>query len=228
MKKAVVLLSGGLDSTTCMSVAAKAGYELYPLSFDYGQRHQLELEAAKAVARFYQVKEHRIIKIDNVGGSALTDTSIQVPDYAEDGQIPVTYVPARNILFLSYALGYGEVIGAEAIFIGISSVDYSGYPDCRPDFLRAFQKVAEVGTKAGANGQTLEIVAPLIYLSKAETIRLAAENEAPLELTTSCYRGGKKACGTCDSCSLRLKGFAEAGLKDPISYIKENPASSGL
>lgn len=219
MRKAVILLSGGLDSTTCMSVAAKAGYELYPLSFDYGQRHQLELEAAKAVAQFYQVKEHRIIKIDNVGGSALTDTSIQVPDYEENSLIPVTYVPARNILFLSYALGYAEVIGAEAIFIGISSVDYSGYPDCRPEFLQAFQKVAEVGTKAGVNEQAIEIKAPLIYLSKAETIRLAAENEAPLELSTSCYRGGKRACGTCDSCTLRLKGFAEAGIKDPIEYV---------
>ncbi|HHY26659.1 MAG TPA: 7-cyano-7-deazaguanine synthase QueC [Desulfitobacterium dehalogenans] len=218
MKKAVVLLSGGLDSTTCMSVAHKAGYELYPLSFDYGQRHQRELDAAKAVAQYYKVKEHRIIKIDSVGGSALTDSAIQVPDYAEDGQIPVTYVPARNILFLSYALGYGEVIGAEAIFIGISSVDYSGYPDCRPEFLQAFQKVVDVGTKAGVSGQTIEIKAPLMYLSKAETIQLAVENDAPLHSTTSCYRGGEKACGTCDSCTLRLKGFAEAGIKDPIGY----------
>lgn len=218
MKKAVVLLSGGLDSTTCMSVAHKEGYELYPLSFDYGQRHKRELEAAKAIAQFYEVKEHRIIKIDNVGGSALTDSSIQVPDYAEDGQIPVTYVPARNILFLSYALGYGEVIGAEAIFIGISAVDYSGYPDCRPEFLQAFQKVVDVGTKAGVSGQTIKIVAPLIHLSKAATIQLANENGAPLHLTTSCYRGGEKACGTCDSCTLRLKGFAEAGITDPIDY----------
>ncbi|AGA69654.1 preQ(0) biosynthesis protein QueC [Desulfitobacterium dichloroeliminans LMG P-21439] len=220
MKKSVVLLSGGLDSTTCMSVAAKAGYEIYPLSFDYGQRHQRELEAAKAVAQFYQVKEHRIITLDNVGGSALTDPSIQVPDYAEDDQIPVTYVPARNLLFLSYALGYGEVIGAEAIFIGISSVDYSGYPDCRPEFLEAFQKVAEVGTKAGANGQRIEIKAPLLHLSKADTIRLAGSNGAPLHLTTSCYRGGERACGTCDSCILRLKGFAEAGVADPVPYIE--------
>ena len=221
MKKSVVLLSGGLDSTTCMSVAAKAGYELYPLSFDYGQRHQSELEAAKAVAQFYQVKEHRIIKIDYVGGSALTDPTIKVPDYAETHQIPVTYVPARNLLFLSYALGYGEVIGAQAIFIGISSVDYSGYPDCRPEFLQAFQKVAEVGTKAGANGLTIEIKAPLIYLSKAETIRLASENGAPLQLSTSCYRGVEKACGMCDSCVLRLKGFAEAGISDPIPYTQK-------
>ncbi|CDX02140.1 7-cyano-7-deazaguanine synthase [Desulfitobacterium hafniense] len=225
MKKAVVLLSGGLDSTTCMSVAHKAGYELYPLSFDYGQRHQRELEAAKAVAQYYKVKEHRLIKIEHVGGSALTDASIQVPDYTEDGQIPVTYVPARNILFLSYALGYGEVMGAEAIFIGISSVDYSGYPDCRPEFLQAFQKVVDVGTKAGVSGQTIAIKAPLLYLSKGETIQLAAENGAPLHHTTSCYRGGEKACGTCDSCTLRLKGFAEAGIKDPIDYVNQGDRS---
>ncbi len=218
MKKAVVLLSGGLDSTTCMSIAAKEGYEIYPLSFDYGQKHQRELDAAKAVAQYYQVKEHRVIRLDNVGGSALTDSSLQVPDYEGEGEIPVTYVPARNILFLSYALGYGEVIGAEGIFIGISSVDYSGYPDCRPEFLQAFQKVADVGTKAGANGKVIEIMAPLMHLSKADTIRLASDNGAPLHLTTSCYRGGEKACGTCDSCTLRLKGFAEAGLKDPIQY----------
>lgn len=218
MKKAVILLSGGLDSTTCMSIADNEGYELYPISFNYGQRHTRELEAAKSVAGFYQVKEHRIVHIDNVGGSALTDASIQVPEYEEDGKIPVTYVPARNILFLSYALGYAEVIGAEAIYIGISSVDYSGYPDCRPEFLEAFQKVAMLGTKLGVEGQAVRIKAPLIKLSKVETIRLASQNGAPLHLTTSCYRGGEKACGTCDSCTLRLRGFAEAGVKDPIDY----------
>jgi len=218
MKKAVILLSGGLDSTTCMSIADKEGYELYPISFDYGQRHTRELEAAKSVAKFYQVNEHRIFHIDNVGGSALTDPSIQVPEYKEDGEIPVTYVPARNILFLSYALGYAEVIAAEAIYIGISSVDYSGYPDCRPEFLEAFQKVAMVGTKMGVQGQPIQIKAPLIQLSKADTIRLATQNGAPLHLSTSCYRGGEKACGTCDSCTLRLRGFAEAGITDPINY----------
>jgi len=218
MQKAVVLLSGGLDSTTCMSVAHKEGYELYPLSFDYGQRHRRELESAKKVAQFYGVKEHRILHLDNVGGSALTDPKIDVPDYAENGEIPVTYVPARNILFLSYALGYAEVIEAQAIFIGISAVDYSGYPDCRPEFLQAFQKVVEVGTKAGVTGKPIELKAPLLYLTKAETVKLAVANGAPLHLTSSCYRGGEKACGTCDSCTLRLKGFAEAGVKDPISY----------
>jgi len=218
MQKAVVLLSGGLDSTTCMSVAHKEGYELYPLSFDYGQRHRRELESAKKVAQFYGVKEHRILHLDNVGGSALTDPKIDVPDYAENGEIPVTYVPARNILFLSYALGYAEVIEAQAIFIGISAVDYSGYPDCRPEFLQAFQKVVEVGTKAGVTGKPIELKAPLLYLTKAETVKLAVANGAPLHLTSSCYRGGEKACGTCDSCTLRLRGFAEAGVKDPISY----------
>lgn len=218
MKKAVILLSGGLDSTTCMSIAHKQGYELYPISFDYGQRHNKELEAAKAVAHYYKVKDHRIFRIDPIGGSALTDTSIQVPEYEENGEIPITYVPARNILFLSYALGYAEVIGAEAIYIGVSAIDYSGYPDCRPEFIQAFQRVVEVGTKAGVEGHSLQIETPLINVSKAATIELAVGNDAPLHLTTSCYRGGEKACGTCDSCTLRLRGFAEAGIKDPIEY----------
>lgn len=218
MKKAVILLSGGLDSTTCMSVAHQEGYELYPISFNYGQRHQRELESAKAVASFYQVKEHRIFEIDNVGGSALTDPSISVPTYQAEEGIPVTYVPARNILFLSYALGYAEVLEAEAIFIGVSSIDYSGYPDCRPEFIEAFQQVVKVGTKAGVEGKAITIRTPLIHLTKAATIQLAVTNGAPLHLTTSCYKGGAKACGICDSCSLRLKGFDEAGLVDPIPY----------
>lgn len=219
MKKAVVLLSGGLDSTTCMSVAYRDGYELYPLSFDYGQRHLKELQSAIKVAEYYKVKAHRIIKMDNVGGSALTDSSIEVPDYkGESSEIPVTYVPARNIIFLSYAVGYAEVLGAEAIYIGVSSVDYSGYPDCRPEFIEAFQKVVNVGTKAGVEGKPIKIITPLINLSKAETIKLAYQNGAPLHLTTTCYKGGEKACGVCDSCRLRLKGFKEAGLRDPIEY----------
>ncbi|XWX61459.1 7-cyano-7-deazaguanine synthase QueC [Desulfitobacterium sp. AusDCA] len=218
MKKAVILLSGGLDSTTCMSVAHKEGYELYPISFNYGQRHKRELESAKAVASFYKVKEHRIFTIDYVGGSALTDSSISVPAYQEKPGIPVTYVPARNILFLSYALGYAEVLGAEAIFIGVSSIDYSGYPDCRPQFIEAFQKVVQVGTKAGVEGKPISIKTPLINLTKGETVKLAIANGAPLNLTTSCYNGGEKACGICDSCILRLKGFEEAGVKDPIPY----------
>lgn len=218
MKKAVILLSGGLDSTTCMSVAHQEGFELYPISFNYGQRHQRELESAKAVAAYYQVKEHRIFEIDNVGGSALTDHSISVPEYQEEAGIPVTYVPARNILFLSYALGYAEVLKADAIFIGVSSIDYSGYPDCRPEFIEAFQQVVKVGTKAGVEGKAITIRTPLIHLTKAATIQLAVANGAPLQLTTSCYKGGAMACGVCDSCTLRLKGFKEAGLVDPIPY----------
>lgn len=218
MKKAVVLLSGGLDSTTCMAIAKSEGYDIYPISFDYGQRHNGELECAKKVAKYFDVKEHRIIRMDNVGGSALTDKEIDVPDYKGDGEIPITYVPARNILFLSYALGYAEVIGAEAIFIGVSAVDYSGYPDCRPEFIQAFQKVVNEGTAAGVKGQLIQIEAPLIHLSKGETIKIGTKFGAPYELTTSCYRGGEKACGECDSCVLRLKGFEEAGVKDKIEY----------
>ncbi|MDI6604885.1 MAG: 7-cyano-7-deazaguanine synthase QueC [Thermoanaerobacteraceae bacterium] len=219
MKKAVILLSGGMDSTTCMSVAYKEGYDMYPISFDYNQRHKRELECAKNVAEFYKVKQHKIIKLDNVGGSALTDFTIDVPDYKGDSEkIPVTYVPARNILFLSYAVGYGEVIDAEAIFIGVSSVDYSGYPDCRPEFIEAFQKVINIGTKRVVEGRPIKIITPLINLTKAETVKLAVKNQAPLHLTTTCYKGGEKACGICDSCRLRIKGFKEAGIKDPIEY----------
>lgn len=219
MKKAVVLLSGGLDSTTCMAVAQKEGYELYPISFDYSQRHKIELDRAKDIASFFKASEHKIIKMQNVGGSALTDNTIDVPEYFPENSIPVTYVPARNLLFLSYAVGYAEVIGAEAIFIGVSAVDYSGYPDCRPEFISAFQRVVEAGTAAGANGRVIEIKAPLISLSKAATIELGSSLGAPYQLTTSCYRGSEKACGVCDSCGLRLKGFKDAGLIDPIRYV---------
>lgn len=220
MKKAVVLLSGGLDSTTCMAVAQDEGYELYALSFDYGQRHNKEIENAARVAKHYGVREHRVFKIGYVEGNALTDGSVDVPDYNGGDTIPVTYVPARNILFLSYAAGYAESIGAEAVFIGVSSVDYSGYPDCRPVFIEAFQRVLEVGTKMGVEGNPIKIKTPLIDLSKAQTILLGQSLGAPYHLTTSCYRGGKAACGVCDSCTLRLKGFKEAGIKDPIDYEK--------
>lgn len=220
MKKAVVLLSGGLDSTTCMAVARKEGFQLYPVSFLYGQKHSRELECARKVAEYYQVPYHRVFRIDYIEGNALTDSRVDVPDYVGGREIPVTYVPARNILFLSYAAGYAESIDAQAIFIGVSAVDYSGYPDCRPEFIMAFQKVLEVGTKRGVEGSAVEIKTPLINLSKAETIKLAVQLGAPLHLTTSCYRGGEKACGVCDSCTLRLKGFKEAGIEDPIEYEK--------
>ncbi len=217
IKKAVVLLSGGLDSTTCMSVAHKEGYKINAVSFNYGQRHRIELACAAKVAAYYN-SEHKVFKLENIGGSTLTDTKIDVPEYKEDGAIPATYVPARNILFLSYALGYAEVLGAEAIFIGVSSIDYSGYPDCRPEFIQAFQEVINLGTKAGVEGRSIKVITPLSKLSKRETIKLAVKNDAPLHLTTSCYNGKEKACGVCDSCRLRLMGFAEAGVKDPIIY----------
>ncbi len=220
MKKAVVLLSGGLDSTTCMAIAKDEGYEIYPISFEYGQRHNRELECAKKVAKKFNVRAHKIIRLESLGGSALTDMNIDVPKYKGDNEIPITYVPARNILFLSYALGYAEVIGAEAIFIGVSAVDYSGYPDCRPEFIGAFQKVVDEGTAAGVKGKSIEIKSPLIHLTKGETIELAIGLRAPYELTTSCYNGEEKACGECDSCVLRLKGFEEAGIKDSIEYKK--------
>lgn len=218
MKKAVVLLSGGLDSTTCMAVAHNEGYLLYPISFDYGQRHNRELECARKVVEYYNVDYHKIFRINYVGGNALVDRKVDVPDYKGGEDVPVTYVPARNILFLSYAAGYAESIDADAVFIGVSAVDYSGYPDCRPEFIEAFENVLEMGTKRGVEGNPIRIKTPLIHLSKAQTIKLAAELGAPLHLTTSCYKGGKKACGVCDSCTLRLKGFREAGLEDPIEY----------
>jgi len=217
-KKAVVLLSGGLDSTISLSVAYQEGYLVYALSFDYGQKHRRELENASRIASYYYCKEHRVITLEGVGGSSLTGDRGDIPPYEEREEIPSTYVPARNILFLSYALGYGEAVGAEAIFIGVNAVDYSGYPDCRPEFIDAFQQVIRVGTKAGVEGRPMIIKAPLLNLAKGEIIRLGVKNKAPLHLTTSCYHGGDKACGRCDSCVLRLKGFAEAGVKDPILY----------
>lgn len=222
MEKAVVLLSGGLDSTVCMAVAQHQDYELYPISFDYHQRHRRELESARQVAAHYGVTRHMVIQtnMDAIGGSALTDRRIDVPpgDVARK-DIPITYVPARNLIFLSYALGYAEVVGAAKIFIGVNALDYSGYPDCRPEFIALFQRVADYATKAAVEEHRhIEVVTPLLNLSKREIILLGTRLKAPLELTTSCYRGGAVACGECDSCRLRLKGFAEAGLTDPIPY----------
>ena len=226
MEKAVVLLSGGLDSCTCMAVAAEAGYELYPISFNYHQRHSIELEGAKKIAAHYGVKKHLIIEtnMDAIGGSALTDEHIDVPDgntARED--IPDTYVPARNLTFLSYALGYAEVLGANHIYIGVNSVDYSGYPDCHAAFIEKFQAMADYATAATAvAGKKIVVETPLQDLSKKEIVLLATKLKAPLAFTHSCYKGGEKACGVCDSCKLRLQGFAEAGVKDPIAY-EERP-----
>lgn len=221
--KAVILLSGGLDSTVCMSVANDKGYELYPISFDYHQRHKIELDSAKKVANFYQVKRHLIIdtNMDAVGGSALTDKNIDVPLGNVDRQdIPVTYVPARNLIFLSYALGYAETIKADSIFIGVNSLDYSGYPDCRPEFIQLFQNLADYSTKASVQDKKhIKIETPLLHLTKKDIVLLGTNLMAPLEYTHSCYNGGLKACGVCDSCKLRLRGFEEAGVDDPIEYI---------
>lgn len=222
MEKAVVLLSGGLDSTTCMAVANNLGYELYPISFNYHQRHSIELIGAKKVAEFYKVKKHLIIdtNMNLIGGSALTDENIDVPNgEIEREDVPVTYVPARNLIFLSYALGYAEVVGANHVFIGVNSVDYSGYPDCRPQFIEKFQTIADYATAATAvNGASIKIETPLQTLSKKEIVQLGVKLGAPLQYTHSCYKGGEKACGICDSCLLRLEGFKAAGVPDPIEY----------
>lgn len=223
MKKAVVILSGGLDSATCMGIARDDGYELYPLTFDYGQKHRREVEHAKQIAEHYQVARHRVVSLDflhEIGGSALTDSAIDIPDYAGDEEIPSTYVPARNLIFLSLATAYAEVVQAEKIFIGVSSVDYSGYPDCRPEFIDSMTQTINLATQIGTENKSLEISAPLSHLSKADTIRLGMKLSVPYQLTTSCYRGEEIACGTCDSCQLRLKGFKEAGYEDPIRYAK--------
>ncbi|HET7579883.1 MAG TPA: 7-cyano-7-deazaguanine synthase QueC [Bacillales bacterium] len=220
-KKAVVVLSGGLDSTTCMGIAKEAGYELYPITYSYGQRHDREVEQAKKVAQYFEVKEHRIVDIgffSQIGGSALTDDSLTVRTDGAEEDIPATYVPARNMIFLSLASAYAEVIGAKAVFIGVSAVDYSGYPDCRPEFIESMEKTVNLATKAGATGEDIGIKTPLIDLTKKETVEEGLRLHVPYHLTTSCYQGGDEACGECDSCRLRIKGFKEAGAKDPISY----------
>jgi 7-cyano-7-deazaguanine synthase len=205
-----------------MACAKEAGYELYPISFDYHQRHNIELESAKKVAEFYQVAKHIVIEtnMNVIGGSALTDTSIDVPDGdIKSDKVPVTYVPARNLIFLSYALSYAEAIGAERILIGVNALDYSGYPDCRPAFIEQFQQVANYATKAAAvDKKEILIETPLLNLSKKEIVELGTKLGAPLHVSHSCYRGGEKACGVCDSCQLRLKGFREAGIVDPVEY----------
>jgi 7-cyano-7-deazaguanine synthase len=228
-KRAICLLSGGVDSTTCLAIARAAGFECYCLSFDYGQRHRIELEAAARVARSLGATEHRVAKIDLrvFGGSALT-SEIAVPkdreSHAMASGIPVTYVPARNTIFLSFALAYAEVTGASDIFIGVNAIDYSGYPDCRPEFIHAFEAMANLATKAGVEGKTrLAIQTPLIAMSKADIVRKAAELSVDLSLTFSCYDPDSKGhpCGHCDSCLLRRKGFAEAGVYDPAVPVSK-------
>jgi 7-cyano-7-deazaguanine synthase len=220
-KKAVIVLSGGLDSTTCMGIACEAGYELYPITFQYGQRHDREVEQAKKIARYFNVKDHRIVDIsffNEIGGSALTDSSLDVRTDGVEEDIPTTYVPARNMIFLSLASAYAEVVGAEAVYIGVSSVDYSGYPDCRPEFIESMAQTVNLATKTGTTGGNINIKAPLMHLTKKETIEEGMRLEVPYRLTTSCYLGGEQACGQCDSCRLRIKGFQEAGVGDPIAY----------
>jgi len=232
MKKAVVLLSGGLDSATCGVVARESGFELYALSFSYGQRHAFELLAAQRVAAYLGVAEHRIVNIDlsSLGGSALTSDHIDVPKSGLGVGIPVTYVPARNTIFLSYALAWAEALGGFGggeyctdIFIGVNCVDYSGYPDCRPEYMEAFRKMANLATVAGINGHEMTIHTPLIYLNKAEIITLGVKSGLDYGITHSCYDPEPKtgrACGACDSCIIRRRGFEEAGIPDPTVYMK--------
>jgi 7-cyano-7-deazaguanine synthase len=222
MKKAVVLLSGGLDSSTAVYLAKREGFEVYAISFDYGQRHDKELNCAKNVAEKAGIKEHVIVTTNmNVwGGSALTDKNIEVPEGKEDSKdIPVTYVPARNMIFLAYAASYAEAIGAQDIFIGVSEVDYSGYVDCREEFINAMENAINHGTVCAVEqGRKIKIHAPFLNMTKAEEIKLGIELGVDYSLTWSCYKGEALACGTCDSCMLRLKAFEEAGYKDPVEY----------
>ncbi len=220
--KAVVLLSGGLDSATVLAYAAKKGFECYTISFDYGQRHRIELKAANRVSRHFHAAHHFTVKIDlrKWGGSALT-SSIKVPKGGLRPGIPTTYVPARNTIFLSFAVAWAETIGAKDIFIGVNSLDYSGYPDCRPQFIKAFAKCATLGTKASDEGWKFKIHAPLQHLTKADIIRLGTKLGVDYSITHSCYDPDSKgrACGKCDSCRLRRKGFEEVGIKDPTVYV---------
>lgn len=221
-KRAIILLSGGLDSATCLAMAKDQGYLCYAMSFDYGQRHDSELAAARRVAESSKVEDHKTIRIDlgNIGGSALTDKSIAVPTEEIAEGIPVTYVPARNTVFLALALGWAEVVAADAIFIGVNAVDYSGYPDCRPEFVAAFQELANVATKQGVEGNPISIETPLLHLSKAEIIKAGTRLGVDYRQTVSCYQADilGRACGLCDSCRLRREGFDDAGVVDPTLY----------
>ncbi|MGS2723790.1 7-cyano-7-deazaguanine synthase QueC [Porticoccus sp. GXU_MW_L64] len=224
-KKAVVLVSGGLDSTTVLAIARSQGYECYTLSFDYGQRTHSELAAAERCSRQLGAVEHKVVSLDlrTIGGSALTDNSIDVPEEETTG-IPVTYVPARNTVFLSIALGWAEVLGAQDIFLGVNAVDYSGYPDCRPEFVSAFEALANLATKAGVEGQKLRVQAPLMELTKEQIIAKGVQLGVDYADTVSCYQATESgvACGLCDSCRLRREGFEKAGVSDPTRYYGYN------
>ena len=221
-RDAVVLLSGGLDSATALAIARDQGYRCHALSFAYGQRHDAELAAARRIAAAQGVVQHKVVtlSLDEIGGSALTDPAIAVPEQPSEG-IPPTYVPARNTVFLAIALGWAEVLGARDLFIGVNAVDYSGYPDCRPPFIEAFERLAQVATKAGVEGERWHIHAPLIHLSKAEIIRRGTALGVDYALTVSCYQADPqgRACGRCDACRLRRQGFQEAGVPDPTAYV---------
>ncbi len=223
IRPAIVLLSGGLDSATCLAIAKSEGFAPYCLSFDYGQRHKAELQAAARVAAALGAKEHRVVRLDigQFGGSALTDSSIAVPvEGGQAGGIPVTYVPARNTVMLSFALAWAEVLGAKDIFVGVNAVDYSGYPDCRPEFIAAFERMANLATKAGVEGAELHVHAPLIDLTKAQIVQRGTALGVDYGITVSCYQADDegRACGVCDSCRLRAEGFRAAGLADPTPY----------
>lgn len=221
-KKAIILFSGGLDSTTCLAIAKQANFACYALSFDYGQKHKIEINAAKQLAEFLGVVEHKIVTIglNDLGGSALTSEQIEIPDFAAEEGIPVTYVPARNTIFLSIALGWAEILNAFDIFIGANDVDYSGYPDCRPEYLASFENMANLATKAGIEGKRFKIHAPLLRLKKSEIIKKGISLGIDYGSTLSCYRADAKglACGTCDSCTYRKIGFKEAEVADPTKY----------
>jgi len=223
MPKAIILLSGGLDSTTCLAIAKSQGYECYALSVDYGQRHVAELAAAKNIAQHFQVSEHKILNVNlsSLGGSSLTDNKLHVADYSNSPNIPNTYVPARNTIMLSLALAYAEVVGAYEIFIGANVIDYSNYPDCRPAFLSSFEHLAQLATKTGSEGQTFHIHAPLLHWSKARIIQEGLLLGVDYNMTVSCYRLTPfgNACGTCDSCVMRKNGFTELQIPDPTTYV---------
>ena len=222
MSKAVILLSGGLDSTTVLAIAKSQGYDCYALSFDYGQKQRSELESSISIAKKSNVIEHRIMKISlsDIGGSALTDQSIDVPKYSESDEIPITYVPARNTIFLSFALAWAEVVDCQTIFIGVNALDYSGYPDCRPEFIGAFENMANLATKQSVEGDRIQIKTPLISMTKAEIIKKGIGLGVDYSETTSCYDANTlgEACGECDACVLRKIGFENANVQDPTRY----------